>query len=157
MATKIAEPPPPKTIEREGGSRWVELTRAPNDIECSLLTGWLHEAGVETRTVKDRSAPGAWLYGGSNPWAPVTIMVRRWQMEEAKVALAELSYEAPSAEPNVPSEVDGRPRWRFPVVWWVAALAIGALLTGVALARTASSMWHCDLPLLCSQSAPADR
>ncbi|MGH2748919.1 MAG: DUF2007 domain-containing protein [Actinomycetota bacterium] len=156
MATKIAEPSPPETIDREGGSRWVELMRAPNDIDCNLLTGWLHEAGIETRTVKDRSAPGAWLYGGSNPWAPVTIMVRNWQMEEAKVALAELSYEAPSVEPPVPSEPPRR-GWRFPVVWWIVALVLGALLTGVALARTASSMWHCDLPLLCSQSAPSDR
>lgn len=156
MATKIADPRPPETIDRGGGSRWVELMRAPNDIDCNLLTGWLHEAGIETRTVKDRSAPGAWLYGGSNPWAPVVIMVRSWQMEEAKVALAELSYEAPSVEPPASAEPE-RLGWRMPVVWWVVALVLGTLLTGVALARTASSMWHCDLPLLCSEPASADR
>lgn len=136
-----------------GGSGWVELIRAGNDIEAHLVAGRVTAAGVEVRVVKDRSAPGAWLYGGANPWAPATILVRRSQLTDARIALAEASFEAPAAEAAV--RTTGARDWKTPVVWWSLALGLGALMTGVALARTAVALDRCDLPLVCSDYVTA--
>ncbi len=123
------------------------MLTAPNDIEAHLVAGRLNEAGVEVTVVKDRSAPGAWIYGGSNPWAPVTIMVRQLQLVEARMVIAEISFEAPSADPATAQNTV--PGWKRPLVFWSFALGLGMLLTSVALARTANAIDRCDLPLLC--------
>lgn len=149
MTAKLDLPPPPVTAGRGGGdSRWVELIRARDDIDAHLLTGRLNEAGIETRTMKDRAAPGAWLYGGSNPWAPVMVLVRRFQLEDARLELAELSFTGPAAEPSGEEDATSS-RWSVPLVWWIVALVLGALLTGVALMKTTESNGRCELPLLC--------
>lgn len=143
-------PPTPPAGGGEGGgaSGWVHLLTAANDIEAHLVAGRLSEAGVEVRVVKDRSAPGAWLYGGANPWAPATVMVRRLQLNDAHLVMAEVSFEAPSARTGNPArEVGG---WRRPLLFWSVALGLGILLTGVALARTAHAIDRCELPLLCA-------
>ena len=129
-----------------GGSGWVTLLRAPNDIEAHLLVGRLGEGGIEARIVRDKGAPSAWLYGASKPWAPVTVVVRELQLQDARLVLAEVAFAAPDHVPATP-----RPRdWRVPVVWWASALALGALFTGAALARTATSLRTCAVPILCN-------
>lgn len=132
-----------------GGSGWVRLLTAANDIEAHLLAGRLSGSGVEVRVLKDRSAPGAWLYGGSNPWAPVTIMVHQLQLVDARMVLAEISFEGPSAEGEATAPATGG--WKRSLVWWSLALGLGMLFTSLALARTASAVDTCDLPLLCGQ------
>lgn len=130
-----------------GGSRWVQLFRARNDIDAHLLVGRLEESGIEASTFKDRSSPGAWLYGGSNPWDPVIVMVRQLQLQDARVVLAEIAYENPPLEPRSQGG-----RARSSVLWWTLALTLGIGLTGVALARTPQAINdHCDLPLLCTE------
>ena len=100
MTVGVDRPPPPVSQERGGGDQsWVELLKASDDIEAHLLGGRLLEAGIEARNVKDRSGP-AWMYGGSNPWAPVTILVRRAELEAARLVLAEISWSAPAYEAN---------------------------------------------------------
>ena len=133
-----------------GGPRWVELLRARNDIEAHLLTGRLAEAAIETRTVKDRSAPGASLYGGSNPWAPVVILVKSVQLDDARLVLAEISWAQP---PKDPSLGQAEPLHRsHALAWWAIALALGIAFTSVALARAADSGFSCDLPIVCGSS-----
>jgi Putative prokaryotic signal transducing protein len=131
-----------------GGAPWVELTRTENDIEAHLLSGRLSEGGIECRRVKDRSAPGAWLYGGSNPWAPVTILVSRLDLESARIVLAEISWAQPAVDPSSPSSsIDSR---SWALTWWAAAIVLGLVFTSVALARTADSLDSCELPLVCA-------
>ena len=145
-----APPPPVRSRRGGGGSGWTQLTRAANDIDAHLLVGRLTEAGVESTTMKDRSAPGAWLYGGSNPWAPVVIMVRRMQLEDARIVLAEIAFELPAREAHAEEkEAHG---WRRPLVWWAAALVLGALLTGISLMRTAEAFKRCGLAVCVSPS-----
>jgi len=162
MSIAVARPPrmnpgsgPPAPADDDsgggGGSPWVTLVTAANDIEAHLLAGRLGEAGVEVGVVKDRSAPGAWLYGGSNPWAPVLILVRRLQLDDARLVLAEISFAAPDA--TGPHELMHRRDWRTPVMWWSLALGLGLLMTGVALGRTEAALHRCDLPLVCSDAA----
>jgi hypothetical protein len=148
MSVLIDRPPPPTTADRGGGggSGWVQLLNARDDIDAHLLRGRLGEAGVESRLVKDRFAPGAWLYGGSNPWAPVTVMVRRHQLEEARLVLAEISFDAPSADTGPPSQ------WRIAPLWWVTALGLGALLSVVVLLQTAESIAICKALPFCSET-----
>lgn len=147
------DPHPPSSERGGGGSGWVELSRTQNDIEAHLLAGRLHEAGIETRRLKDRSAPGAWLHGGSNPWAPVAILVKKWQLEAARLVLAEISWAQPSVDPlEVRSRVQysQRPARSFAVAWWVGAIALGLLFTSIALARTGEVLRSCELPLVCA-------
>jgi hypothetical protein len=126
----------------------VELTRARDDIDAHLLCGRLNEAGIETRAVKDRGAPGAWMYGGSNPWAPVAIHVRKLQAEDARIVLAEIYFHAPAAEPHDRP----RPRSRVPAIWWATALGLGALLSAIAIVQTAQSVALCRALPLCTDS-----
>jgi hypothetical protein len=130
-------PPPPAQLRTGGGGGgdWIELTRARDDIDAHLLCGRLDEAGVAARTVKDRHAPGAWLYGGSNPWAPVLVLVRRLQLDDARLVLARISLEAPAATLRDRTALDHTGRLR-----WVAALALGFVLTATTLAQVASRL-----------------
>lgn len=143
--------PPPEGHPDDGwggGSGWVELVTAANDIEAHLVAGRVTAAGVEARVVKDRSAPGAWLYGGANPWAPATILVRKMQLTDARIALAEASFEAPAAT-LAARHGEHQSGWKTPVLWWSLALGLGILMTGVALSRTPVVMDRCELPLVC--------
>jgi Putative prokaryotic signal transducing protein len=143
VPTTIDAPPLPPSLEEErgGGGDWIELVKVPNDIEAHLLTGRLQESGVETRVVKDRSDPGAWLYGGSNPWAPVAILVHRLQIEDARIVLAEISLQGPEASQiKSPSSPEVR---RRALAWWIAAILLGLIFTAIALMRTDAAMESC--------------
>ena len=143
--------PPASVRKGGGGSGWVELMRARGDIDAHLLVGRLGEAGVETRTVKDRSGPGTWMHAGSNPWAPVSILVRRFQLDDARLVLAEISFDLPAASPEMPQPSENR--WIGPVVWWSVALVLGAIFTGIGLIQTASSIEQCAR-VACTRSTP---
>lgn len=148
-AGTIDLPPVEVDDHRGGGARWVELTKAADDIDAHLLIGRLQEAGIETRTVKDRSAPGAWLYGGSNPWAPVAILVRKFELDPARIVLAELAYESPAVEPQRPSTRTGSRR--AALLWWVTAIVLGVTFTALIVAQAARATPGCQLPILCEE------
>lgn len=146
--------PPPDVYDLEhggsGGSEWVVLIKARHDIDAHLLGGRLTEAGIESRTMKDVSAPGAWMFGGSNPWAPVSILVKKLDLDEARVVLAEISFEGPSADRLAARDDELHPA--FPVLWWITALLLGAALSVLALSQaTRWSTTACQLPALCEQ------
>jgi Putative prokaryotic signal transducing protein len=143
-------PPIEQDDRRGGGSRWVELTKASNDIDAHLLIGRLNEAGIETRSVKDRSQPGAWLYGGSNPWAPVAILVRSLDLDSARIVLAEVAFEAPAVEPERPPSPAARRR--AATVWWVTAIVLGVTFTALIVAQASRATPGCQLPVLCRDS-----
>jgi hypothetical protein len=124
--------PPPPIEERGGDSEWRQLTRARNDIDAHLLVGRLNEGGVETRSVKDRQAMGSWIYAGSNPWAPVTIFVRRFQLDDARLILMEISLQTDGQ--GLGGQRGGRGPMS-PVLWWATALALGVLFTALAVAQ----------------------
>ena len=142
-------PPIAEDDRRGGGSRWVELIKARDDIDAHLLIGRLEEAGIETRTVKDRSMPGAWLYGGSNPWAPVAVLVRSIELESARLVLAELAFETPAVEPERPSSRAARRR--VATLWWVTAILLGLTFTALIVAQAARATPGCQLPILCEE------
>ena len=147
-------PTPPLSDRDGGGTGWVELTRTRNDIEAHLLTGRLNEAGVETSCLKDRGAPGAWLHGGSNPWAPVTVFVKKVQLDDARLVLAEISWSQAPVDPMERPTIERVGGTRYALTWWVAAIALGLLFTSIALARTGEVLHSCDLPLVCGSGAP---
>ena len=127
--------------------------RARDDIDAHLLTGRLAESSIETRTVKDRSAPGAWLYGGSNPWAPVVILVKALQLDEARMVLAEISWAQPTMDPSASPETSSYKS--HAVAWWALAIALGVAFTSIALVRMVDATQSCEIPLVCSPSESA--
>ncbi|CAN5442597.1 hypothetical protein BH18ACT16_BH18ACT16_07280 [soil metagenome] len=151
MSVAVGLPPPATSTPTGGGSRWVRLCRAANDIEAHLLVGRLTEAGIETRSITDRAAPSAWLYGGGNQWAPVTVYVLKIQLEDAHIALAEAAFQGPAAAGGGTGPESAH---RLPWRWWTTALAMGLVLSGVALAQAASSLEACRVPLLCDEARP---
>ena len=132
-----------------GGSGWTKLLQAPNDIEAHLVIGRLAEAGIETQSMKDRSGP-SWLFNGSNPWAPVTVLVRKLQLEDAQLVLAEVAFAAP---PAVEPEPQRHKSWWAPVLWWSAAIGLGILFTALGWVQTNDAMESCRQPSGCE--APA--
>jgi hypothetical protein len=149
---RLEPPSSPPTVDDEsnggGGRGWVELFRAANDIDAALLVGRLAERGIETRTIKDRSQPNSWLYGGSNPWAPVLVYVRRIHLIDARILLAEISL----ATADVPARTSERGRRRIPRMWWATALALGLALSTLALLQVTEQERFCQLPVLCGDS-----
>ncbi|CAN5699407.1 hypothetical protein BH24ACT26_BH24ACT26_04680 [soil metagenome] len=157
MSVGVELPPPPGALDRAGGGGggWTELVTARDDIDAHLLIGRLTEAGIAARSVKDRRAAGAWLYGGSNPWAPVTVWVRRLQLDDARLVLAEISLDgAPdggaSPRPPEPPGDAGR-AWRLPLTWWALAVALGVLLTLISLMQVAGLASTCGSDGDCSK------
>ncbi len=154
MPTVVDLPPPDlhdEDIGGNGGSGWVVLIKARHDIDAHLLAGRLSEAGIESRTMRDVSAPGAWMYGGSNPWAPVSILVKRLDLEDAKLVLAEVAYEAPSAD-RLAEQVAQRRLGTFPILWWVTAVLLGAAVSVLVLSQaTRLGATGCQLPAFCEQ------
>lgn len=146
------EPPssPPRSDggPNDGGRDWVELFKAANDIEAALLLGKLTDASIETHSIKDFNAPGTWVYGGSNPWAAVMIYVRRFQLVDAKIVLAEVSLESI----DEPSVLDEATRRRIPRMWWATALALGVALSAIAVQQAADQARFCQLPILCEDT-----
>jgi len=153
MPIAIDLPPPDLRDEDRGGSGgsgWVVLIKARHDIDAHLLAGRLSEAGIESRTMKDVGAPGAWMYGGSNPWAPVSILVKKLDLEDARLVLAEISYEGPSVD-RLATQASDR-RASFSVLWWLTAVLLGAVLSVLVLSQiTRWSPSGCQLPALCEQ------
>ncbi|MGH2752431.1 MAG: DUF2007 domain-containing protein [Actinomycetota bacterium] len=149
VPVRLEPPSHPPTADDEssggGGRDWVELFRAANDIEAALLVGKLADESIETRAIKDRSGPSQWLYGGSNPWAPVLVYVRRSQLVDARILLAEISLAADD-DPAQPDEPDGS---KIPRMWWATALALGLALSAMAVHQVADQVRFCQLPILC--------
>ena len=147
MPTRLDLPPPPAAVGLGygGGSDWVQLWIAQNDIDAHLLEGRLHQEGIETRSIKDRTS-AVWMFGGSDPWAPVAIWVRRFQFQDSRIVLAELSFEGPDAVRDE-SASNG---WSS-VAWWAAALALGLFFTGVGLMRSMDHLERCGLKLTCEE------
>ena len=152
MPTKVDLPPPLVDVipDDGGGSDWVHLITARHDIDANLLEGRLREAGIDSHQLKDRNAPGAWLYGGSNPWAPVNIFVQRLQLDDARLLLAEISLDGPNAEEL--AALSAQRRRSFPIMWWVTAVLLGIVLTVLALNQLARSTTFCQIPALCDTS-----
>lgn len=124
--------------------------KASDDIDAHLLTGRLTEAGVETTTVKERDRPGSWTLGGSDPWAPVTILVRKFQLDDARLVLAEVAFDAPTVDPGGRLASDGRGHW---ALWWGIALTLGIAFSALGLAQAKEDMDRlCRTQLLCSDS-----
>ena len=128
--------PPPESPNRGGGdSSWEKLVTAPNDIEAHLLTGRLSVAGIESRKLKERSLTRSWLIAGSDPWTPVTVYVRRFDLDPARLVLAEVSLEAAPLDSSAEG-TDGTGgaglTWLGGRLWPVAA-AVGILLTIAAV------------------------
>src|SRR5687767_10584361 len=127
MEAVIDRPPTPGLIPDAGGGgdRWVSVYRAAGDIEAHLLSGRLEASGIETSSIKDRRG-AAWLHGGSDPFAPVDVMVRQLQLDDARLVLAEIAYDLPFESPT-PAGTS----WRTVLVWWGAALALGLTFTSI--------------------------
>jgi hypothetical protein len=151
MRSVIDRPPPP-VIERKGGGDggWIPLFRASGDIEAHLLAGRLEQAGIDTRTIKDRSAGDAWMHNGSDPWTPVDIWVRARSLEDARIVLAEIAF----AQPAKKAEGSVTRDWRIPIACWASDVALALALTGIALSRTADYLDRCDLSSECSTAGP---
>jgi hypothetical protein len=130
----------PRFIEdAKGGGGWVVLCRAADDIEAHLITGRLTEAGIETDVLKDRGRPGDWVCIGSDPWAPSSILVRRIQLEDARIVMAEVALSGPDAPPP-PDRLGEAPSWKGTLRWWTAALALGLAFTALGLAQAAQDL-----------------
>ncbi len=144
MRTDLPMPPAVVDESAGGGSNWVRLMTARGDIDAHLLEGRLNEAGIEVKVIKDHSGP-VWLFGGSDPWGPVAIWVRRFQYEDSRILLAELAYDSPSAVK------DTGPLGWSPTAWWAAAIGLGLLLTAIGFARSAEYIDRCGFTMSCPQ------
>jgi DNA segregation ATPase FtsK/SpoIIIE-like protein len=105
--------------------RWEQLASANDDIDAQLLVGVLADAGIETRLVKNRSGYGDYLYGGSNPWAPVEVHVHQHELAEARRIVEEQAApSAPESDSDTSSSEDSSERRSYTTVIAVAIVAL---------------------------------
>ena len=99
---------------------WEQLTTANDDIDGQLIVGMLEETGIETKLVKDRSGYGDYLFGGSNPHAPVAVHVHADDLERARRLLATAGD---VSDPETATEMaGGGGARRYP---WATLIAVG--------------------------------
>jgi hypothetical protein len=108
------------------GESWERLTTANDDIEAQLLIGILEEENIPTRVVKDRSGYGDYLYGGSNPWAPVAVHVHPSHLDEARRAIESVEPVESSGTSN--SDVSRRASWPTVIAVAIVGLIVLAFL-----------------------------
>jgi hypothetical protein len=153
MRTGTDLPSPPleqRKGDPGGGSEWVELVIARDDIDAHLVSGLLTNAGIESMHVHDVRAP-VWLYGGADPNSPVRVMVRRPYLEDARIVLAEQALEGPAYRPKS-SDPTPSPARRS-ALWLTTAITLGAILGALIFVQLARPIIACQLPVLCE--APA--
>jgi hypothetical protein len=87
---------------------WRVIERAGNEIDARLIAGHLQDAGIKVVLEKDNSGYGDYLYGGSNPNAPVSLLVPETQWDAATAVLDEVSVDltAPVVSIETPDEGD---------------------------------------------------
>ena len=131
---------------------WVTLASARGDIDANLMAGRLNVAGVETDIVRE-FGNSAWLYGGSNPWAPVTIRVKGPQLEDARTVLDEISSDPPAAEPETNLHPASRRR-SLPLAWLAVAVVLGVLLIALTFVGMTSGQTdkRCEIPIICGRN-----
>lgn len=134
------------------GPEWVELTKAVGEINGRLIAGELENEDIR---VHIEMAAAAWLYGAEDPNKLVTIYVQEEDLERAERLLAgtegggnaEPAYDAMPDGDEYAGEVDvladrERGLRNRPLRWIVAALVIGALLSGLfAMLRNLSDLF----------------
>ena len=83
---------------------------------------------------------GAYLHAGSDPTAPVRILVPRDREDEANGVLVALDAEVGTVEPDLPAEVDDVPNDVFaerragtPMKLLVLAAVVVAVIVGLAI------------------------
>lgn len=147
-------PPQVGREEGGGGAGWVTLARVYGDIEASLLMGRLTEAGLESSSLKERVSVPGWMWGASPP-VPVTVLVRRFQLDEARLVLAEVAFAGPAAV--APPPVDPWNRRKGTVLWWLMAVLLGVLFTALAYVSATASAERCRADPDCARTMDVGR
>lgn len=117
-------------------SDWTVLLVAADDIDAQLVAGRLAEEDIPTFLEKDRSGYGDYLLGGSNPHAPVSVLVPQERLVEARSLMAAESPdgedEAAAVPLDEPPEVLARPTSTFGAMRtlrpWIAVVVVALLL-----------------------------
>lgn len=117
-------------------SEWTVLLVAADDIDAQLVAGRLSEEDIPTFLEKDRSGYGDYLLGGSNPHAPVSVLVPQERLAEARSLMAAESpdgeEEAAAVPPDEPPEVLARPNSTFGAMRtlrpWIAVVVVALIL-----------------------------
>jgi hypothetical protein len=68
--------------------------------------------------------------------------------------LLELAYQGPDAAPS--HATAPVPRWRGTVLWWVTAMTLGLLFTGLGLVQAAHDIAECVRSGACAERTEPD-
>jgi len=72
-------------------SRWIKIFRAPNEVEASLLKGYLESKGIKANVIPDTTSAFMGRYAGTRPATlPHYLFVEEGKAEEAKELLESL-------------------------------------------------------------------
>ena len=124
-----------------GPSDWVKVAVAGNEYEAHLMAGRLEEEGI--KVVLDPYATGvaAYLQAGSDPNAPVRILVPWDREDDAVEVLAVIDAESSVAgaeettveEPGGPNDVFAERRAGVPFMVLVVAAVVVAIILGLSV------------------------
>jgi hypothetical protein len=119
---------------------WISIATAANEYQAHLIRGALEDEEIKVVLEPFASGAGAYLHAGSDPTAPVRILVPRDREDEANGVLVALDAEVGTVEADLPAEVDDVPNDVFaerragtPMKLLVLAAVVVAVIVGLAI------------------------
>ena len=119
---------------------WISVATAANEYQAHLIRGALEDEGIKVVLEAFATGAGAYLHAGSDPTAPVRILVPRDSEDEANGVLVALDAEVGTVEPDLPREAEDVPNDVFaerragtPLKLLVVAAVVVATIVGLAI------------------------
>ena len=119
---------------------WTKVAVAANEYHAHLIRGALEDEGIKVVLDPFAGGAGAYLHAGSDPTAPVRILVPSDRHEEASEVLTafdarDVTVEGKDAgdERDVPDDVFAERKAGVPLRLLVAAAVVAAIVVGLTV------------------------
>ena len=122
---------------------WSRVAVAANEYQAHLIRGALEDEGIKVVLDPFASGAGAYLHAGSDPTAPVRILVPSEQYEAASDVIITFDTQGDTVEPadsryddqDIAPEVFAERKAGVPLKVLIAAAVVAAIIVGLTVSE----------------------
>jgi hypothetical protein len=121
---------------------WSRVAVAANEYQAHLIRGALEDEGIKVVFDPFASGAGAYLHAGSDPTAPVRILVPSEQNEAAGDVIIAFDTQGDTVEPtgryddrDIAPDVFAERRAGVPLKMLIAAAVVAAIIVGLTVSE----------------------
>jgi hypothetical protein len=122
---------------------WSRVAVAANEYQAHLIRGALEDEGIKVVLDPFASGAGAYLHAGSDPTAPVRILVPSEQYEAASDVIITFDTQVDTVEPaddgyddhDIAPEVFAERKAGVPLKVLIAAAVVAAIIVGLTVSE----------------------